>query len=94
MQKTCQCRPSHVDTVFVFWLLTMYWGKHCLYTISLVDINSNVLDPSNTLMLTESFTLLYRICSDVNSDMLHAVLTPVNVNVICNPRNNSRRIIM
>ena len=58
MQKTLRSRRSQVDAIFVFWLLNMYQGKHCLYTISLVDINSNLLDPSNTLMLIESFTLL------------------------------------
>ena len=71
-KKTLQSKPRllvHVATIFLFWLLTRASTAH---TILLININSNLLDPSKTLMSIEKFYVITgnRIYSDVNLDML------------------------
>ena len=57
---------DHDDAIFLFWLLIRAKGKQ------LVDINSNLLHPSDILILDVhwKFYIINRICSDVNSEML------------------------
>ena len=65
MQKTLQNRPGllvHVDAIIVIWF--SYQGKYRFQSLS------NLLDPSNTLMSIESFTLPTEFIQIVNSDIL------------------------
>ena len=68
-KKTLQSKPRplvHVATIFL--ILASYQGRHCLHSISLVNIDSNLLHPSDTLMSIEKFYVITgnRIYSDVN----------------------------
>ena len=72
-KKALQSKPRllvHVATIFVFWLLT----RQTLFTHYFADINinSNLLHPSKTLMSIEKLYVIAgnRIYSDVNLDML------------------------
>ena len=54
-KKTLQSKPRLLVHVATICVLASYQGKHCLHTISLININSNLLHPSKTLMSIEKF---------------------------------------